>query len=437
MPPAGAAAPFATRVLSALLAIMFSGSALAQDVLRGHGGPVRALAVRAEARELISGSFDTSVIVWDLDRGAAKQVLRFHDGAVNAIASMPDGCFASAGEDRRIAVWCGAADTPAHVMEGHTGPVTSLAVLDGGRALASGSFDGTVRLWSLVPQFERKLAEHTGPVTALAASPDGRGVISAGFDGMVRHSRIGADAGPGAVRLDGPVTALVVAADGAVVAASSDGHVRIISHEWRSAPMQVVADIEVDAIPLSSLALSPDGRLIATAGLRGGVAIIERASGKITARLTGPGLPVWSLAFDGDNRTLLTGGADRVIRRWDAVAGKPLGPTVPEPETVASTERGAIVFRACGACHTLSAGDGPRAGPTLAGVLGRRIATAPGYIYSDALKTMDIVWTAETIAKLFELGPAAYTPGTKMPEQTITDPADRQALVEWLAKVGR
>jgi len=53
------------------------------------------------------------------------------------------------------------------------------------------------------------------------------------------------------------------------------------------------------------------------------------------------------------------------------------------------------------------------------------------------LKRLDIVWTAETIAKLFEVGPATYTPGTKMPEQTITDPADRKALVEWLEQATR
>ena len=39
------------------------------------------------------------------------------------------------------------------------------------------------------------------------------------------------------------------------------------------------------------------------------------------------------------------------------------------------------------------------------------------------------------LAKLFEVGPTIYTPGTKMPEQRITDPDDRRALVEWLARV--
>jgi cytochrome c len=50
---------------------------------------------------------------------------------------------------------------------------------------------------------------------------------------------------------------------------------------------------------------------------------------------------------------------------------------------------------------------------------------------------MSIVWTPETVSKLFEVGPAAYTPGTKMPEQTIPNPEDREALVRFLEKATR
>ena len=68
---------------------------------------------------------------------------------------------------------------------------------------------------------------------------------------------------------------------------------------------------------------------------------------------------------------------------------------------------GAQVFRACVACHTLTPDEGNRAGPTLGGIFGRRIATAPGYNFSEALKRLDIVWTPETVSRLFEIGPQA------------------------------
>jgi cytochrome c len=44
------------------------------------------------------------------------------------------------------------------------------------------------------------------------------------------------------------------------------------------------------------------------------------------------------------------------------------------------------------------------------------------------------VWTPETLARLFEIGPANFTPGTKMPEQRIGAPEDRDALVKFLER---
>jgi cytochrome c len=95
------------------------------------------------------------------------------------------------------------------------------------------------------------------------------------------------------------------------------------------------------------------------------------------------------------------------------------------------------VFRACVACHTLAPDQGNRAGPSLHGIFGRRIASLPGYNYSEALKHLDIVWTRETLAKLFEIGPARCTPGTKMPEQRISSRDDREALVKFLEQATR
>ena len=129
-----------------------------------------------------------------------------------------------------------------------------------------------------------------------------------------------------------------------------------------------------------------------------------------------------------------------MIRRWDSETGELLdgvaagGPE--DPLARYAGDPGAEVFRACVACHTLDPDSGNRAGPTLHGLFGRRIATLPGYNFSEALKHLDIVWTAETVAKLFEVGPAAYTPGTKMPEQKV-GPDDRAALVRFLEKVTR
>lgn len=156
--------------------------------------------------------------------------------------------------------------------------------------------------------------------------------------------------------------------------------------------------------------------------------------------VSGPGVPIWSVAFLSDGRSLLAGGGDGIIRRWDTATGRPLDHPDglrDDPLAAYAGDPGARVFRACAACHTLTGNETNRAGPSLHGIFGRRIATLPGYDYSQALKHLDIIWPPVTLAKLFEIGPAAYTPGTKMPEQRITSPDDRKALVEFLEHASR
>src|SRR5262245_38204006 len=131
--------------LTAFALIAVSAPAHAQ--LRGHGGPVRAVAVAPDGKTALSGSFDSSAIRWSLERNAAERVLRFHDSAVNAVAVLPDGKLVTAGEDGRIALWS-AGDRP-DVLTGHEGPVVALSVSPDGRTLASAAWDQTVRLWPL------------------------------------------------------------------------------------------------------------------------------------------------------------------------------------------------------------------------------------------------------------------------------------------------
>lgn len=101
--------------------------------LRGHGGPVRALAISSDGQTLLSGSFDGSAIRWSLGRDAAEQVLRFHADAVNAIALLKDNRVATAGADGRIAIWSPGKQQPDTVLEGHTAPIAALALSPGWR----------------------------------------------------------------------------------------------------------------------------------------------------------------------------------------------------------------------------------------------------------------------------------------------------------------
>jgi cytochrome c len=400
--------------------------------LRGHGGPVRALAISSDGTHVISGSFDTSAIRWSLSRNVAEQVMRFHDGPVNAVAWLKDGRIVTAGGDAHIAVWTPGQQAPDRVLDGHTGPIVALAVSPDGKTLASASWDRTVRLWPLAGGPPRVLEGNAQNVNGVAFSADGSQIIGAGYDGTIHVWQVAGD-GVSVHNLPSPLNAVVTTPDREMIVAGASGKVFFLSSAG-----EVLGELQAGATPIIQLAISNNGVLVAAATTRGSVAVIDRRQRTLVHTLVGPGLPVWAVAFLPDNSTLLTGGTDAVIRRWNAVTGEPIDSTlvgVPEdPLKRYAGDHGAEVFRACVACHTLSADEAQKAGPTLRHIFGRRIATLSGYNFSPALKKLDIVWSKETVAKLFEIGPAHYTPGTKMPEQTIGVEADRKALVDFLAR---
>ena len=394
---------------------------------------MRALAISPDGSDAISGSFDTSAIRWSLKRNVAEQVMRFHDGAVNAVVWLKDGRLVTAGADAHIAIWTQGEPQPDKVLDGHTGPIVGARGVAGRQAARVGVVGSHAcvcgRSTARAPRVFEGNAQN---VNGVAFSPDGRALVSAGYDATLRIWKL---AGGGEIvrNLPTPLNTVAVAPDGEIVTAGADGKVYFLSPQG-----EMLGDVQAAPTPIIELAISPDGALVAAAGIRGSVAVIDRKTRQLERTLVGPGLPVWSVAFFPDSRTLLTGGTDRMIRRWNAVSGEPIDTVVvgapSDPLAAYAGDPGAQVFRACVACHTLTPDEGNKAGPSLHGIFGRSIATLPGYSYSRGAQAHDIVWTPETVAKMFEVGPMTYTPGTKMPEQTIGSAEDRKALVEFLER---
>ena len=420
----------ATLVAATVLAAAAAPAAAQQAP--AHGGPVRAV-LPLPGDLLASAGFDESVILWDRLRGRALTVVRWHDGAVNALAALPGGGFASAGEDGRIALWpARPGDAPDRVLTGHEARIAGLAAGPGGR-IGSASWDGTARVWA--PDGAARVLEgHRGNVNAIVFRADGM-PVTAGFDGTVRAWP---DVGPPILLAEFglPQNALAALPDGTVAAASVDGSVRLIG------PDGAIRELAQGGRPVVALAAAPDGRTLAAASLGGSVALFALPEGRLRVTLEGPGLPVWSVAFDATGREIWTGGADRRVRRWDAATGRPLGPLGVEMPDLAAAFPGADphgvrVWQACAACHSLTSEGGNMAGPHLHRLFGRRMGSVEGYRYSERLARGDIVWTAETVADLFTRGPDVVTPGTRMPVQRVDNPEDLAALLRFLERATR
>jgi len=418
-----------------LILALFVAPAIAQEEgLRGHGGPVRALAIAPDGGQAISGGFDQSAIVWDLKAGKARQILRVHEGAVNAVAALRDRRFLTAGEDGRVALWEAGSARPLRIDKAHDAPIAALVVSADGARYSTAGWDNVARIFSIADGATLDTYEgHRGPVNAVAFL--GRSLVTASYDATLRIWPADRSQPPKIVETLAAQNALAILEDGRIAVGGADGVVLLIDANGAILSRTQAADA-----PIIALAASPDGRDLAAASPRGSVAIINvgEQGAKVRFTLNGPGLPVWSLSYSPDGRVLLTGGGDRLVRRWDARTGEHIGAVMaqgPGDELAAfAGVRGAEVYRACAICHTLSPGGDNRAGPTLHGVFGRKAGTAPDFDYSEAFKKLDLVWNAQTISRLFEIGPQAYTPGTKMPEQRVTDPADRAALIDFLSQ---
>lgn len=421
-------------VLALAAVLVASGPARVQE-LAGHGGPVRALAATADGSRLLSGSFDTSLILWQPASGTALGRLQGHEGAVNALALAEDGLTAlSGGEDGRVVLW-NLASGEARWLAALGAKVQAVA-LDAAAGLgAVGTGDGQIHLLAAADghPLVRLELDRERP-TALLFLPGSRALVAGGHLGGLW--RIEADAGT-ARALAGPtgfaLTDLALGPDGLIAAGSIDGLVRL----RRLPDFEPVVELAGHEAPVLALAFSPDGRRLASGDIKGRIVLWSLAEGRAERVLEPHAGPVWDLAFTGPPTTLWSAGGDAVVRRW--AEGEPapasLGAAAQRPAP--EGDRGARLFRACAACHTVTADGGNRAGPSLYGLFGRPAASVAGYHYSEALARSGIVWSEETVDLLFALGPETLTPGSKMPLQRMPDPVDRAALIAYLKRVTR
>lgn len=110
-------------------------------------------------------------------------------------------------------------------------------------------------------------------------------------------------------------------------------------------------------------------------------------------------------------------------------AAETAAPTTPAVAPTAAM--GEQIFKRCAACHTIDK-DGPNGiGPNLHGIVGRPVASHPGFAYSGAMKAKGGVWDAAAL-DIYLADPMKTVPGTRMAFAGVIDAADRQALILYL-----
>ena len=415
------------RWLAGVVALCLACPLAAQEffTLEGHGGPIRQIAVAPDGR-IATASFDNSVGLW---ADGTPHWYEGHAAAVNTVLFAHDALF-SGGDDFTLRRWPDGAE-----VGRHDGKIVALAALPD--AIASASWDGTIGLWPLDDTNPSRMTGHQGPVNALVLRGDGA-LLSASTDGSIRAWDVATGQETARLVRDGfGINALALDPAGKWLAyGAADGTTRVIDPATGAA----IADFTADRRPILALAVSPDGSRLAVGDGHGYIMVIDTRAWSVAHdfRATASG-PIWTLAFSVDGRHILAGGLENRVYGWPLadlgdqapMSGAPRDFLRP-PETMENGER--QFMRKCSICHDLHATGTRRAGPSLAGLFGRRAGTLAGYAYSDILDGSDIVWNDKTIDQLFDIGPDHYIPGSKMPMQRITNPQDRADLIGFLRR---
>jgi len=118
-------------------------------------------------------------------------------------------------------------------------------------------------------------------------------------------------------------------------------------------------------------------------------------------------------------------------RRAGTTVGIALAITMGPAALASSDDEVPEAVEACLSCHAFQPGEPELEGPTLWGVIGRRIAGAPDYIYSDALRSQQGTWDRATLDR-FLAAPQEFAPGVNMTFGGVRNAADRKVVLDFL-----
>src|SRR5437868_5900189 len=295
-------------------------------------GPANLLALLREQRGHLRGLNLSQLVI----RGASLQGVEMQDtklsgatlretvftealDAIWAVATSLNGQYWAAGSRRgEVRVWREGGKLLHLAWQAHTSTVATLAFSPEEGTLATGSWDGAIKLWDLESGALFWTSWQTNNIQRLAFAPDGRTLASSGADAVIQL--LDAHRGTHLRTLSGhsgPVYALAWSPDGSLLASGGfDTHIRL----WDFSGAQTGPGVRMlvgHTDWVFTLAFTPDGRTLASASWNGTVKFWEVASGRVRETLTGHTGRVWVVAWSPDGRTVANCEWDQTIWLWD------------------------------------------------------------------------------------------------------------------------
>jgi WD40 repeat protein len=338
--------------------------------LTGHRDWVCTLAFSPDGQTIASGGYDwlehrgrdtpqfrapypvyeSQCKTWNAATGDLQRTIS-QPGRLLSLAFSPDGksLACAIGKDVRLydlALGRGletspSAETPGRVVTSHDFAVTSVAFTKGGSAVISGSHDHTVKRTSLATgQTEWQAPGYFEQVNAVALSKDAALLATGSSDGRFAHGVLKADAkclGPGAVRLwdartgrllrrlgdpAEQIMAVALSTDGRHVASGGSTGGSGVVRLWDTATGAPVWSTDDHKAEVLAIAYAPDGSSVVTAAADGLVKVRDPRTGAVQRTLEGHDGGATSVTFSADGALLACVEGHGATRLWEAKTGR-------------------------------------------------------------------------------------------------------------------
>ncbi len=302
-----------------------------QQTISAHSDWVRCMSFTPDSLKLVSGSFDKTIKLWQIDTGGEIYRLGERLKGVFALAVSPDGKLLASGSwDETIELWNLETGTLLHNLSQHKASVRALAIAPDSKTLISGSFDQTIVLWSLPDGVVGKTMLDREPIAAIALSADGTFLASTGDDGIVKIWSLAS--GLKIAESSGNkhcIGSLSISPDSQTIAAGTVyGNLVIwqIEQIENGLPHQLslAQTIKAHAGQINACVFSPDSQYAITGSVDGKAKVWYKGADDLQFRdrarsiLKGdPGRSVMSVAIAPCGKLVAIGGADGSIQLWE------------------------------------------------------------------------------------------------------------------------
>lgn len=294
--------------------------------LSSHSFEDNSVVITPDGHRFISTSGD-EIKVWDLKIDT--RPFTSHEGWVSAITVTPDGCHAISGSwDQTLKIWDLQTGQEMRTLTGHWDNVSAIAITPDGRHVISGSWDQTLKIWDLQTGKEiLTLTGHQGFVSSVAITPDGQQIISGSHDGTLKvwdmqtRKEMHTFFSSWDTELDrySPVYAVAITPDGKkVISGSRNGTLKV----WDLHTRQEMRTLTGHKAFVSTVAITPDGQQVIFGDQNGRIIVWDLQTRQEILPFTKHREWVEALTITPDGRHAISGSGDRTLKVWDLKTGE-------------------------------------------------------------------------------------------------------------------